>query len=140
MRWADIQSAKLYSENNICQALVSLKCHFSRQDNPVHKVWSWSLPLFSRHSWLKAHPNQAKWAQNGKAPKDMLYIERISDIIRSLYVWKSVLLPTVLDIESILTFLKTRTFCKQFRDLFPTTLHFGFEIQNLRGYFCMSSN
>ena len=74
-----------------------------------------------------------------KAPKDMLYIGRISDIIRSLSVWKSVLLTTVFDIESILTFLKTETFHKQFRDLFPTTLHFGFEIQNFRGYFCMSS-
>ena len=47
---------------------------------------------------------------DGKATKDMLYIGRISDIIRSLSVWKSVLLPTVLDIESILTFLKTVTF------------------------------
>ena len=74
-----------------------------------------------------------------KAPKDMLCIGRLSDVVRSLSVWKSVLLPTVLDIESILTILKTETFHKQFRDLFPTTLHFGFEIQNLRNYFCMSS-
>mgnify|MGYP001383766675 CR=1 FL=1 len=43
--------------------------------------------------------------------KDMLYIERLSDIIRSLSVWKSVLLPTVFYIESILTFLKTGAYC-----------------------------
>ena len=88
---------------------------------------------------LTAGESREKCRDQAKAPKDMLYIGRISDIIRSLSVWKSVLLPTVLDIESILTFLKTETFHKQFRDLFPTTLHFGFEIQNLRGYFCMSS-
>ena len=33
-RWADIQSAQLYSGNNFCQALVFLKCHFPHQDAP----------------------------------------------------------------------------------------------------------
>ena len=34
-RWADIQSAQLYSGNNFCQALVFLKCHFPHQDAPL---------------------------------------------------------------------------------------------------------
>ena len=58
-RWADIQSGQLYSGNNFCQALVSLKCYFPHQYAPCPQSLEFESTRTVGLSWTLHYANSS---------------------------------------------------------------------------------